>query len=222
MTTCGLTPLEWASLSPESRANLKAALVRAYYQGATDQHRALESVGLPAWALQLEDERNIERAAKGRLANGTLGEPERVPFSWDTRQKGCEVIPDYEALGAEIGRLVASKQKQYGDSFATAPKILALLYPDGVPVSAYPDLLTIVRILDKLKRVATRHESDDESPYLDISGYALLALAGERQPVIRPQNDVIGRTRGAKRCDSCNGWFLPTVRAGTRCGRCLG
>lgn len=86
----------------------------------------------------------------------------------------------YEQLGQEIGRLVATKQKQYGDSFSTAPKILALLYPDGVPVDRYDSLLAVVRILDKLKRVATQDPTDTEDHWGDLCGYSLLMLARGR------------------------------------------
>ena len=83
----------------------------------------------------------------------------------------------YHALAAGVADLVEAKQDQYGDSFATAPKILALLYPDGVRVEQYDDLLAVVRILDKLKRIATALPGDGENPALDIAGYALLMLA---------------------------------------------
>ena len=86
----------------------------------------------------------------------------------------------YADLGREIGELVAAKQAQYGDSFGDCPKLLAILYPNGIRPDQYQDVLTVVRMLDKLKRIATRHESDTESPYVDLMGYALLAEARER------------------------------------------
>lgn len=85
----------------------------------------------------------------------------------------------YEQLGQEIGRLVEVKNAQYGNSFSVAPRILALLYPDGVPVARYDSLLAVVRILDKLKRVATQDPTDAEDHWQDICGYALLMLARE-------------------------------------------
>lgn len=110
----------------------------------------------------------------------------------------------YEAMGAAIGRLVAAKQLQYGDSFGTAPQMLAVLYPNGVRVDQYGDLLTVVRVLDKLKRVATRHATDLESPWEDIAGYALLALASGH-PDPPPDGDMatgngIPAAIGGERC----------------------
>jgi hypothetical protein len=84
----------------------------------------------------------------------------------------------YKRLGAEIGELVTTKQIQYGDSAGRAGKILAVLYPDGVPRHAYDDALLIVRCLDKFSRIAQRGEDGKdlggESPWKDIAGYGLL------------------------------------------------
>ena len=87
----------------------------------------------------------------------------------------------YEATGAAVGRMVTRKQAQYGDSFRAVPQIMAVLYPDGIRPDQYQDVLTVVRMIDKLKRIATRHPSDAESPWKDIAGYAVLALHHELQ-----------------------------------------
>ena len=79
----------------------------------------------------------------------------------------------FERLGYDIGRLVASKQLQYGDSFNKAGKVLAILYPDGISVEQMTDALCVVRIIDKLFRIASYKDSE-ESPYKDIAVYALL------------------------------------------------
>lgn len=99
------------------------------------------------------------------------------------RPRGLTKIPaeapapanPYEDLGAEIGRLVQSKQESYGDSFSKSGDVLAVLYPDGVKPEQYGDLLTITRILDKVFRIATRKDAFGESPYKDLAGYSLLA-----------------------------------------------
>ena len=84
----------------------------------------------------------------------------------------------FKKLGTEIGELVTSKQAQYGDSANRAGKILAVLYPSGVPVHAYDDALLIVRCLDKFSRIAQRgtdgKDLGGESPWKDIAGYGLL------------------------------------------------
>ena len=83
---------------------------------------------------------------------------------------------DYAKIGQEIGELVKTKQKCYGDSFSKAGAVMVQLYPDGIPAEKMDDALTIVRIIDKLFRIATKKDALGESPYRDIAGYALLAI----------------------------------------------
>lgn len=103
--------------------------------------------------------------------------------------KDCPHCPQsattsYEALGQEIGRLVQSKQLQYGDSFGQAHKVLAALYPSGVRPDQYSDILAVARIVDKLFRIAQRGadgaDLGGESPFQDIVGYGILGLAKDR------------------------------------------
>ena len=93
----------------------------------------------------------------------------------------------YEDIGQEIGQLVDKKNAKYGDSFNRSGAILRILYPDGVAPSQYEDMLCVVRILDKLFRVATAKDGKDpggESPYRDIAGYGLLgAERNERRSI---------------------------------------
>ena len=83
----------------------------------------------------------------------------------------------YKRIAVKIAHLVKKKNKAYGDSFIKTEKILKLLFPNGIPLDKYDNLLTIVRILDKLFRIATDEKAMQEDPYQDIAGYALLALA---------------------------------------------
>jgi hypothetical protein len=84
-------------------------------------------------------------------------------------------------LAASIGQQVEEKNKAYGD-WNVPGQILRLLYPNGVPPEQVDDMLTITRILDKLRRIATKKDAFGESPYRDIAGYALLALKKAEQP----------------------------------------
>lgn len=83
----------------------------------------------------------------------------------------------YQHLALEVGKIVDEKNKNYGDSFAQAEQFLRLLYPNGIPPEKYSDMLCIVRIWDKLKRIATNKNAYGESPYSDLVGYGLLGLA---------------------------------------------
>jgi hypothetical protein len=83
----------------------------------------------------------------------------------------------YAELGAGIGRLVEEKQAAYGDSFGRAGEVLRVLYPEGIRPDQLDDALAIVRIVDKLFRIATAPDALGESPYRDIAGYAILGTA---------------------------------------------
>jgi len=82
---------------------------------------------------------------------------------------------EYEKIGAEIGRLVEEKQKAYGDAYGRAGAVLALLYPEGISVPQLGSALLVVRVVDKLLRIAEgKKPTNDESPWKDIAGYGLV------------------------------------------------
>jgi len=99
----------------------------------------------------------------------------------------------FAAIGREIGELVETKNKQYGDSFMQSCRILEALYPDGVKPAQYRSLLAVARLIDKLFRIATGKDAlaghapcphcnrPFESPGLDIAGYGILLEAAARQ-----------------------------------------
>lgn len=113
---------------------------------------------------------------------------------------------DYEKLGSEIGKLITTKQKAYGDSFHKSSEVMKQLYPNGIPVSNYVDVLAIVRIIDKLFRLATDPNWGGESPWGDIAGYSLLRLGdvnkkNERLPKKEEWKVVDSGVRPAKGTD---------------------
>lgn len=91
-------------------------------------------------------------------------------------------MASFEQLGQEIGRLVDEKNKAYGDSFAKSGEFLRLLYPNGIQPDQYGDALALVRIFDKMMRIATQKEAFGESPYRDIAGYGLLGVVKSGSP----------------------------------------
>lgn len=95
-------------------------------------------------------------------------------------------MSSYEQMGADLGRLVADKNRAYGDSFHKTGEVLRQLWPNGVPPEQYEDLLAICRILDKLFRIATDRDAMGESPYRDIAGYGLLGMALHRGEEVDP------------------------------------
>lgn len=82
----------------------------------------------------------------------------------------------YIDIGTEIGTLVSAKNEAYGDSFSRSGEILSILYPSGVRPDQYGDMLGVVRVIDKLFRIA-KGEQMGESPWRDIAGYGILGVA---------------------------------------------
>lgn len=88
---------------------------------------------------------------------------------------------DYEEIARGIGALIASKNKSYGDSFHKSGEVMRQLFPDGIYPENYTDVLALVRIVDKMFRIATDPTYGEESPWGDIAGYALLRLGDVRK-----------------------------------------
>jgi len=82
----------------------------------------------------------------------------------------------YLKAATNVAQVVEEKQVAYGDSFGKAGKVLELLYPNGVKIEQYQDMLTVVRIIDKIFRIASKKDAFGESPYSDLMGYSLLGL----------------------------------------------
>lgn len=83
----------------------------------------------------------------------------------------------FEQVAAEVAKLVVEKNAAYGDSFRKSGDVLAILYPNGVKPEQYGDFLAIVRIIDKLFRIATQKDAFGESPWKDVLGYAINAVS---------------------------------------------
>lgn len=83
----------------------------------------------------------------------------------------------FEVIGMQIGSLVTEKNQAYGNSFAQSGDFLQLLYPAGVQPDQFQEALGMVRIFDKMKRIATDKDAFGEDQYRDIAGYAILAVA---------------------------------------------
>jgi hypothetical protein len=83
-------------------------------------------------------------------------------------------VGKFEKLGARIGKLVERKQNFYGNSFGKSGDIMRILYPTGIALDQMDDALAVVRVIDKLFRIATDRDALGESPFFDIAGYGLL------------------------------------------------
>ena len=134
----------------------------------------------PAAAANQEPERESQEPAENSVAQE---EPEITVYEAAQREQGFgpeddepipyQVVGKYESLGKAIGALVDRKNKQYGDAFNRGGSILEVLYPDGVRPEQYRDMLGVIRVVDKLFRVANGKQGG-EDPWQDIAGYGLL------------------------------------------------
>lgn len=80
----------------------------------------------------------------------------------------------YTEIGKQIGIVVQEKNDAYGDSFNQSGKVMRILYPLGIKPEQMDDALAVVRIVDKLFRIATNGTAFGESPFMDIAGYGVL------------------------------------------------
>lgn len=112
-------------------------------------------------------------------ADATCGNPSHWvtedPANW-TKNPTAGGPTKLDLKAAEVAALVKEKQEAYGDSFNFSGDILQILYPDGVKPEQYRDMLAIVRVIDKLFRIANKKDAFGEDPWKDINGYSLLAM----------------------------------------------
>jgi len=86
----------------------------------------------------------------------------------------------YEQIGKEIGALVDKKNQAYGSAFDNAGEILKTLFPNGIKPEQYADMLALLRIIDKLFRIANDKNAFNEDPWQDIAGYGILGTYSKR------------------------------------------
>jgi hypothetical protein len=91
----------------------------------------------------------------------------------------------FEEIGTEIGKLVQEKNLAYGDSFARSGEIMKILFPQGISLDQYIDVLAIVRIIDKLFRIASKKDAFGESPFRDIVGYGILGVYNDEKEGVK-------------------------------------
>lgn len=101
-----------------------------------------------------------------------------------------ELVYKYAKFAKSIGELVGRKNFAYGDAFGQAGKVLQILYTNGVGPDQYTDMLTVVRVLDKLFRVASKKDAFGESPWTDVCGYAILAAERDSKEAVKNEEVV--------------------------------
>jgi hypothetical protein len=86
----------------------------------------------------------------------------------------------FQDIALETADTLVLKDKAYGSSFNKTAEFLKLLFPDGVVDDQYSHLMYIVRVLDKIGRIANCSLLPPEEgvldAYKDINGYTTLML----------------------------------------------
>lgn len=90
-----------------------------------------------------------------------------------TKYKKTKFEKDLHTKLVKLEKLVATKNAAYGDSISSSEKIFRIYYPNGIRPDQYSDVLLLVRILDKLSRIATNKDAFNEEPFQDIVGYSI-------------------------------------------------
>ena len=86
----------------------------------------------------------------------------------------------YTQEALNLAELVIRKQMAYGDSFGRSHEIIRVLYPNGIRPDQYLDALAIIRVIDKLFRIANQKSAFGEDPWRDIAGYGLLSVVNAK------------------------------------------
>lgn len=86
----------------------------------------------------------------------------------------------FRTIATAVGETVVTKNAAYGDAFAKAGAFLRLAFPEKILPEQYEDMLGIVRVFDKLMRIATDKKALDEDPWKDIAGYGVLGVAAQK------------------------------------------
>jgi len=107
-----------------------------------------------------------EEEIRAKEEGFTVQDDEPIPYV---------ITAKYYLRGKEIGELVQRKNTEYGDSYNRSGEILAILYPEGIRPEEYKDVLGIIRVIDKLFRIA-HGKQGNEDPWADIAGYGLLGM----------------------------------------------
>lgn len=84
---------------------------------------------------------------------------------------------ELEFVAACVVKTVRDKNKEYGNAFKKVSEVLSILFPSGITSDKYHDVALLIRVLDKICRIAnTNDEGVKKDAWLDICGYALLRL----------------------------------------------
>lgn len=85
------------------------------------------------------------------------------------------MLNKYEQIGKKIGSLVEHKNDCYGDVTRKSGEIFKILYPNGIKTEEYTEMIALVRVMDKISRIANGNKGD-ENAWKDLAGYGILGV----------------------------------------------
>ena len=93
-------------------------------------------------------------------------------------EKLGELYMRLKQTASDVAIIVEEKNREYGSAFQKVSHILSVLFPNGIPTSKYHDVAILVRVLDKICRIASANDKNvKKDAWLDITGYGLLRLS---------------------------------------------
>ena len=85
---------------------------------------------------------------------------------------------DVRSVACDVVVVVEEKNREYGSAFQKVSEILSILFPNGIPTNKYHDVAILIRVLDKICRIASANDKNvKKDAWLDICGYGLLRLS---------------------------------------------
>lgn len=90
-------------------------------------------------------------------------------------------VEDLKVAVDLLKETVIKKNLAYGNSYEVAPQIMKVLYPDGIKPEQMDNALLMVRVIDKIKRIVQNNDPFGENPWMDIAGYAVLAMTTQEK-----------------------------------------
>ena len=81
---------------------------------------------------------------------------------------------ELESISRDVVGVVKEKNREYGSAFQKVSEILTILFPNGIPTNKYHDVAILIRVLDKVCRIASANDKDvKKDAWLDLTGYGL-------------------------------------------------
>ena len=114
-------------------------------------------------------------------------EPPKEPTPYEVPEN-LKHQADFFKLAYDLGKKAAQKNSDYGSAFDQINRIFLILYPDGIKPQQYSDATILVRMLDKVCRIANGGSKFfAEDSWHDIFGYSLVRLIDEERKNGKPK-----------------------------------